>query len=86
MYIEIYEHQCPNYALERNETPRRICVALHDNNGEFIDSFDYKASTNQVRFYGDNKHYDWDKVSDKKLKLWRTDDLRKYLIRLEVKI
>lgn len=52
MKIEIYEHQTPDYALEPNETHIRICVCLKDNKGNFIDSFDYKSSTNQIRFYG----------------------------------
>ena len=52
MKIEIYEHQTPDYSLEQNETHIRICVSLKDNKGNFIDSFYYKSSTNQIRFYG----------------------------------
>lgn len=79
MKIIRYEHQTPDYALEHNETSRRICVALKNDNDEFIDSFDWKPSTNQIRFYGTDKHYDWDKVPAEKLKLWRTNDLRNYI-------
>lgn len=79
MKIEIYEHQTPDYALEPNETPRRICVCLKDNKGNFVDSFDYKSSTNQIRFYGETKHYDWNKVPQDKLKLWHTNDISEYL-------
>lgn len=79
MKIMIYEHHTPDYALEYNECSRRICVCLKNDDGEFIDSFDWKPSTNQIRFHGDYKHYDWDKVPVSKLKLWNTDDLRNYL-------
>lgn len=79
MQIINYEHQTPAYALESGEPSRRLCVALKTDDGEFIDSFDWKQSTNQIRFYGDSKHYDWDKVPQKKLKLWKTSDLRNYL-------
>ena len=57
MYIKVYEHLTPEYALEPNEPKRRIVVALLDNNKQFLDSFDYKQITNQIRFYGESKHY-----------------------------
>jgi len=79
MQIINYEHQTPDYALEYGEPSRRLCVALKTDDGEFIDSFDWKPSTNQIRFYGDYKHYDWDNVPQNKLKLWKTSDLRNYL-------
>ena len=79
MKIIIYEHQTPGYALEHNESSRRICVALKNDADEFIDSFDWKPSTNQIRFYGSSKHYAWNKVPQNKLKLWKTSDLRNYL-------
>ena len=41
MKIIIYEHQTPSYALENNESSRRICVALKNDADEFIDSFDW---------------------------------------------
>lgn len=61
MKIIIYEHQTPSYALENNESSRRICVALKNDADEFIDSFD------------------WNKVPQDKLKLWKTSDLSNYL-------
>lgn len=79
MKIIIYEHTTPDYALEYNESKRRICVCIKTDKNEFIDSFDWKPSTNQIRFNGDSKHYDWDKVPTNKLKLWKTNDLRTYL-------
>lgn len=79
MKIIIYEHQTPSYALENNESSRRICVALKNDADEFIDSFDWKPSTNQIRFYGSSKHYDWNNVPQDKLKLWKTSDLSNYL-------
>ena len=55
----MYEHLTPEYALEPNEPKRRIVVALLDNDKKFIDSFDYKQLSNQIRFYGESKHYNW---------------------------
>lgn len=79
MYIEIYEHTTPEYAIEPNEDRRRVCIALYDDKGTFVDSFDYKTITNQIRFYGDDKHYDWDEVPEYKQKLWKTKNFSKLL-------
>ena len=79
MYIKVYEHLTPGYALEPNEPERRVVVALLDNKKKFIDSFDYKQITNQIRFYGESKHYNWDEVPKAKQKLWKTSDFRSLL-------
>ena len=79
MYIKVYEHLAPGYALEPNEPERRVVVALLDNRKKFIDSFDYKQISNQIRFYGESKHYNWDEVPKSKQKLWKTLDFRELL-------
>lgn len=81
MKIMIYLHGTPINVLEPNEPQDRLCVCLMDDKEKFIDSFDWKASTDQIRFYGDSKHYDWNNVPKYKLKLWKTSDLRVYLYR-----
>ncbi len=79
MYIKVYEHLTPQYALELNEPERRVVVALLDNKKNFIDSFDYKQISNQIRFYGESKHYNWNEVPKAKQKLWKTSDFREIL-------
>lgn len=81
MYIKVYEHLTPEYALEPNEPERRVVVALLDKKKKFVDSFDYKQTTNQIRFYGTAKHYNWNEVPKAKQKLWKTSDFRSLLFR-----
>lgn len=79
MYLQIYEHQTPDYALEQNECKRRICVALLNDKKEFVDSFDYKQLTNEIRFYGESNHYNWNKIPKYKYNLWGTTDFQALL-------
>lgn len=78
MYIRIYKHLAPENVIEPGEERQRIVIALYDKD-TFIDSFDYKISKNQIRFYGTDKHYDWEKIPEYKHKLWKTQDFQKLL-------
>lgn len=73
MKIKQYEHLCCHTMTSKSE--RRMCWALIDDNGEFVDSFDYDTVNNKIRFYGSSKHYYYNNIPAEKQKIWKTNDL-----------
>ena len=79
MKIKQYEHYCTSaYTLSR-KGERRMCWALLDDKGDFIDSFDYDTVNNKIRFYGNHKHYNYNDIPENKQKLWKTNNLGKIM-------
>lgn len=56
-----------------------MCWALLDDNGNFIDSFDYDTVNNMIRFYGGDKHYKPDNIPVRKQMIWKTNNLFKIM-------
>lgn len=72
MKVIQYEHQ---WLIER-----RFCVCLKQDDGTFVDSFDYNIIDNKVRFYGSSKEYKFNEIPEEKKNLWKSDNLiRDYL-------
>lgn len=77
MKIKQYEHSCCHTITGKSE--RRMCWALCDDKGNFIDSFDYDTVNNKIRFYGSTKHYNYNDIPKEKQKIWKTDNLAEYM-------
>ena len=85
MTLKYYIHDASAYALKPGEPRQRLVIALLDDKKNFVDSFDYRMETNEIRFYGSDHHYKFDKVPISKKKLWNTDDFSK-LVFFEIDI
>jgi len=77
MKIKQYEHLCCHTMAGKSE--RRMCWALIDDNGEFVDNFDYDTVHNKIRFNGSSKHYDYNDIPKAKQKIWKTNNLADYM-------
>lgn len=77
MKIEKYKHACFHTISKKEE--QRWCWALKEDDGTFVDSFDYDVANDKIRFYGSNKHYDANKVPKAKQKIWNTKDFNKIM-------
>ena len=85
MILKYYIHDASAYALKPGEPVQRLVIALLDDKRKFVDSFDYRIETNEIRFYGSERHYRFDKVPAYKKKLWNIKDFSK-LVFFEVNI
>lgn len=77
MKIEKYKHLCLHTISKHEE--ERWCWALKEDDGTFVDSFDYDEFNDKIRFYGSDKHYDVYAVPKAKQKIWNTKDFNKIM-------